>query len=139
MFNRFHYWLYPELDLFRSDGARATAAEKIKEVMFKNPGYWGGMVVVTISLVYALSGISAYFRGNRTGAALIQGFVVLLVVMIVFMTVINAGTRRQVRRALRELLREQSIRICVRCGRDLSRITGANCPECGQPHGLTVG
>lgn len=124
--------------MFRSDEARATAAEKIREVMFKNPGYWVGMVAVTISVVYALSGISAYFRGNRTGAALIQGFVILLVVMIVFMTLINAGTRRQVRRALRELLLEQGIRICVRCGRDSGRITGANCPRCGQPHGLAV-
>lgn len=138
MLLRYHYWLYPELDLFRSDDARATATQKIADVVYRNPGYWVGLVAVTISVVYALSGISAYFRGSRTGVALIQGFVILLVVMIVFMALINAGTRKQVRRALRELLREQGMRICLRCGHDLRGLTSANCPQCGQPHNLAT-
>src|SRR6185369_9614906 len=132
MLRGFHNWLYPELALFPSEGARKDAERRVRTFLVRSPRMWLTLAPA-VAGVALVEGFDSFFRRSP----IMFGTVALAMVMIVG---IGGGIllipRDQIRLVLRACLRMQSIPLCLQCGYDLQGRAGDNCPECGHPHEL---
>ena len=122
--------LFPELEQCRSADERAAAWKSAQRRINAHRPYWIVFFILLIGglmfpFVLPMLGVPVERRGLLRG--------INLLVVILLSGGVSLMFRSKIRRWLREYLATIGIPVCVNCGYNLTGLTEARCPECGQP------